>query len=130
MKRVSVWKTTALLLGALGVFGAGLAVGANKFGTPSSILHVVTIHWKADATDAQKQEALQGVKKMAGEIPGIKNVWIKATKVQPREYTDAFAIEFEDKAAADRYVDHPAHRAWEKGYLAIREESRSHQITN
>lgn len=112
------------------VFGAGLSIAANKYGTPSSIVHVVTIKWKADSTPEQRTEALEGVKKMAAEIPGIKNVWIKATKVQPREYNAAFVIEFEDKAAADRYVDHPAHRAWEKGYLAIREESTSHQITN
>ena len=77
---------------------------------------------------------------MAAEIPGIKNVWTKATKVQGRSpardgkpgraYQSAFVIEFEDKAAADRYVDHPAHVEWNKSYLAIREESTSHQITN
>jgi hypothetical protein len=77
---------------------------------------------------------------MAAEIPGIKNVWIKATKVQGRgpardgkpgrPYQAAFVIEFEDQAAADRYVDHPAHRAWEQIYLPIREQSTSHQITN
>src|SRR6266545_4441321 len=110
------FQVASVIGAALAVFAAGVLMGANKYGTPSTILHVVTIQWKADATDAQKQEALEGVKKMAGEIPGIKNVWIKATKVQPRAYKDAFVIEFEDKAAADRYVDHPAHRAWEKVY--------------
>jgi hypothetical protein len=57
-------------------------------------------------------------------------VWIKGTKVQPRDFNDAFVIEFRDKAAADLYVDHPAHREWEKIYLPIREASVSHQITN
>jgi hypothetical protein len=50
--------------------------------------------------------------------------------VQPSSFQDAFVIEFADKAAADRYADHAAHRAWEKIYLPIREQSVSHQITN
>jgi hypothetical protein len=123
---------------ALGLTGALLA--ANKFGAPKSIVHVVTILWKEDSTPQQQQAALEGVKKMAGEIPGIKNVWIKSTKVQGRgpgkdgkpgrPYDTAFVIEFADQAAADRYVDHPAHVEWNKTYLPIREESTSHQITN
>ena len=74
--------------------------------------------------------AIDGVKTMAAEIPGIKNIWIKSTRVQPQDYNAAFAIEFEDKAAADRYVDHPAHKAWAKIYQPVHEESRSQQITN
>jgi hypothetical protein len=118
-----------------------LALGANRFATPHSVVHVVTILWKEDSTAEQQQAALEGVKKMAGEIPGIKNVWTKAIKVQGRgkaakdgkpgrAYESAFVIEFADQAAADRYVDHPAHVEWNKTYLAIREESTSHQITN
>lgn len=119
-----------------------LALGAaNRFGAPHSVVHVVTILWKEDSTPEQQQAALDGVKKMAAEIPGVKNVWIKATKVQGRgkpakdgkpgrPYDAAFVIEFADQAAADRYVDHPAHLEWNKTYLAIREESTSHQITN
>jgi hypothetical protein len=117
-----------------------VALGANKFGTPRSIVHVVTILWKEDSTPEQQQASLEGVKKMAAEIPGIKNVWIKQIKVQGRgpgkdgkpgrAYQSAFVIEFADQAAADRYVDHPAHVEWNKTYLAIREQSTSHQITN
>jgi hypothetical protein len=118
-----------------------VALGANRYNTPRSIVHVVTILWKEDSTPEQQKAALEGVKKMAGEIPGIKNVWIKPLKVQGsgkpgkdgksgRPYDTAFVIEFADQAAADRYVDHPAHLEWNKGYLAIREESTSHQITN
>ena len=124
---------------ALGLV-SGALFAANKFGAPKSIVHVVTILWKEDSTPQQQQAALEGVKKMAGEIPGIKNVWIKSTKVQGRgpgkdgkpgrPYDTAFVIEFADQAAADRYVDHPAHVEWNKTYLPIREESTSHQITN
>src|SRR5258705_7066991 len=110
--------------------GLTFGVVANKFGAPKSIVHVVTILWKEDSTPEQQKAALEGVKKMAGEIPGIKNVWIKPLKVQgskagkdgksSRPYDSAFVIEFADQAAADRYVEHPAHLEWNKGYLAIR----------
>ena len=59
-----------------------IALGANKYSAPRSIVHVVTILWKEDSTAEQRQASLEGVKKMAAEIPGIKNVWIKPIKVQ------------------------------------------------
>ena len=133
-------KRIAILIAA-GAVLVLLALGANRFNAPRSVIHVVTILWKEDSTPEQQQAALDGVKKMAGEIPGIRNVWIKTLKVQGRgkpgkdgkpgrAYDSAFAIEFADQAAAERYVDHPAHLEWDKTYLAIREESTSHQITN
>jgi Stress responsive A/B Barrel Domain len=119
-----------------------LALGAvNRFATPHTVIHVVTILWKEDSTPEQQQAALDGVKKMAGEIPGIRNVWVKTVQVQGRgkagkdgkpgrPYDAAFVIEFADLAAADRFVEHPAHLEWNKTYLIIREESVSQQITN
>lgn len=123
-------KKTLQIAGAAALLLAGLAVGANKYGTPSTIIHVSTIQWKADSTQEQRNAALEGVKNMAAEIPGIKNVWIKATKVQPGTHTSAFVIEFADRAAADAYAGHPAHRAWEKIYFPVRQESLNSQITN
>lgn len=111
-------------------FFAGIAVGQQRYGTPKSVMHVVVVKWKPEATDAEKQRALDGVKTMAAAIPGIKNIWLKADRVQPREFNTAFAIEFESRADADAYVEHPAHKDWEKIYLPIRAESRSLQITN
>ena len=132
-----------LLAGALLVFvlAAGALLGANKYGAPKSIVHVVTILWKEDSTPQQQQAAIERVTTMAAAIPGIKNIWLKPIKVQGRgpagkdgkpgrPYESAFVIEFADKAAADRYIDHPAHLEWEKTYLPIREQSTSHQITN
>ena len=112
------------------VFAAGVAVGQQKYGQPKTVLHVVSGQWKADATDEQKQAALDGLKTMAAEVPGVKNVWVKVDRVQPREFNYAFAIEFESRAAADAYGEHPAHEEWYKVYLPIREQSRSLQITN
>src|SRR5689334_25021259 len=111
MKKSSMLKAALALAIAGGIFGAGILAGKNAFHQPGSIIHVVSVKWKSDSTPEQQQAAIDGVKAMAAEIPGIKNIWIKSTRVQPHNYNSAFAIEFEDKAAADRYVDHPAHKA-------------------
>jgi hypothetical protein len=120
----------ALLAITVCVGGYVAAQAKNQFGTPSSIIHISLIQWKEGTPDAEKQKALDGVKKMAAEIPGIKNVWIKAVRVQPREYHAAFVIEFADQAAHDTYAKHPAHTAWREHFLSIREASISPQVSN
>src|SRR5690242_18480171 len=117
MTRKNLWKIAMAALATVAVFGAGALTGAMTAGTPSSVVHVVTVQWKADSTPEQRTAAIEGVRKMASEVPGIKNVWLKTLKVQPREYNAAFAMEFESKAAFDAYAAHPAHKAWEKIYL-------------
>jgi len=125
--------TRKMILGGMGamlLFGAGLMVGANKFGQPKSVLHVVTVRWKADSTEAQRKAAVDGVAKMAAELPGVKNVWLKTLKVQGENYNAAFVMEFADEAAFQAYADSPAHKDWEKLYLAVRDRSTTHDITN
>lgn len=130
MNKSKIVRATLSLAVAMGVFGAGVLTGKNTFHQPSSIIHLVTVQWTDDSTPAQQQAAIDGVKTMAAEIPGIKNIWVKPIRVQPREYEGAFAIEFENKAAADAYADHAAHKAWEKIYQPIHKESRSQEVTN
>ncbi len=129
--------TTALATAAVfcggSLFGgwqASRAAAKNNFGMPKTIIHMSLIKWKADAPDAEKQKALDGVRELAAQIPGIKNVWLKATRMQPRDYNAAFVIEFENREAADRYAEDPAHEEWSKKFLAIREASISPQISN
>jgi hypothetical protein len=123
--------------------GMASAQGQNKYGKPQSIIHVVTLYYKPDTTEEQKKAVLAGVEKMAAEIPGIKNIWLRSIKVQGERrekgadgqekavrFTDAFVMEFENQAAFEKYDDHPAHRAWEKIYLPVRGSSWSHDITN
>jgi Stress responsive A/B Barrel Domain len=114
------------------VFICGVIAGQNKFGQPKSIIHVVTVEWKADSTPEQRQKAIDGVKQMAAEIPGMKNVWLKTIKVQGpgSDNNAAFVMEFADQAAFDAYAAHPAHKKWESIYLPIREQSRTHDISN
>ena len=111
----------ALVLTAASVYGAT---------APGSILHVITVKWKADSTAQQQQEVIAGIAKMAAAVPGVKSYWVKKLKVQPADFSTVFALEFESKAAFDAYTSHPAHAAWEKTYLPIREESQTVDITN
>lgn len=121
----------AAVIGVLaGIFLAGVAVGKNQYGTPPTVLHVVAGKWTDEATDEEKQQAMEALKDMAGEIDGIKNIWLSPERIQPREFNYAFAIEFESREAADAYAKHPAHDAWYQIYLPLRDQSRSLQISN
>src|SRR6202046_1762217 len=131
--RISVSRTTAILtavLGALALFASGYVAGQNKFGQPKTIVHMVILKWNPGVSDADKQGALEGVKEMAAKVPGVKNIWIKAERLQPRDFSAAFAIEFQNRAAADAYAESPIHQAWEQKYTLLREASISEQVTN
>lgn len=117
----------AALLAALAM---GVAIGANTFNTPQTVLHVVVVKWRADSTPQQQQAAIDGIRKMAADVPGLKNIWVRKLKAQPADYSTAFAMEFESKAAFDAYTSSPAHKDWEKIYLPYREESQTQDITN
>jgi hypothetical protein len=141
--RISVDLNKVIAAGVLLSLGAAIGIAANKFTKPKSILHVVTLYYKDGTTEDQKKAVLDGIEKMAAEVPGVKSVWLKGIKVQgtaqdkqpdgtmkTRQYTDAFVMEFENEAAFKAYEDHPAHRAWEKVYLEVRGRSTTHDITN
>lgn len=125
-------RTKGVLAGCLlvAVFAAGIVIGQNRFGQPKSVLHIITVKWKAEATAEQKQQAIDGVKTMAAKIPGVTNVYLRTVKVQPGDYNNVIVMEFKDEAAFAAYADHPAHREWEKLYIPIRGESRTHDVSN
>lgn len=138
-------KTRKMVLASLALvaLGAGIGVAANKYNKPSTIIHVVTLFYKDGTTEAQKKAVTDGVEKMAGEVPGLKNIWLKGIKAQvsatvkdadgkmvEKRMTDAIVMEFENDAAFKAYDDHPAHRAWEAVYTPVRGQSRTTDITN
>src|SRR5580700_11297369 len=109
----------------LALLVVALIAAANTFNAPPTILHVVVVKWKADSTPQQQQTAIDGIKKMATDTPGLKNVWVKKLKTQPADYSTSFAMEFESKKAFEDYTNSPAHKNWEKLYLPYREESNT-----
>jgi hypothetical protein len=131
--RIPISRTTRVLggaLAALALFASGYVAGQIKFGQPKTIIHMVILKWNPTVSDADKRGALEGVKQMAANIPGVKNIWIKAERLQPRDFSAAFAIEFQNRAAADAYAESPVHQAWEQKYTLLREASISEQVTN
>jgi hypothetical protein len=96
---------------------------------PKTVIHVISVQWKSDATEAQIASAIKGVETM--KYPGLKNVWTRAIKMQlPDGYKSIFVMEFESEQALKSYADSPAQKAWYEVYMPIREESRTSDITN
>ncbi|HEY7162187.1 MAG TPA: Dabb family protein, partial [Acidobacteriota bacterium] len=62
--------------------------------------------------------------------PGVKNLWMKSLKIQPREYSQTFVIEFENEAALKAYAEHPKKKEWDDFYYSIRETSLNSVTTN
>ena len=120
---VKVTFLAAACLFSLGLLDAGYAIGRSSFGQPKTILHAVSIRWQPGVSEADKHKVLQGVTNIAASIPGVKNVWIKSERVEPRGFDDAFVIDFRDRAAADAYAYSAAHQAWNENYSAMRASS-------
>ncbi len=96
---------------------------------PKSVIHVVTVSWKADATPAQIQAALDGVKTLAKEYAGITRVWTRSIKAQGNR-SHAFVMEFKDEKALEDYAGSDAQRKWYELYVAARDASTTFDITN
>ena len=123
MNKLATILVTAVLL----AFGANILSAETT--APKTVIHVVTVKWKADATPKQIQAALDGVKALPAAYSGITRVWIKSIKVQG-DKANAFVMEFVDEAALKAYADSPAQKEWYKVYQPIREESTTFDITN
>jgi Stress responsive A/B Barrel Domain len=123
-------KSVAVALLAVALFAGGYVAGQNRFGQPKTIIHVVEIKWLPGVTDDQKMRVLEGVKAVAARVPGVMNVWLKADRLEPRDFNSAFAIEFRDRAAADAYAESSLHDSWDKQYVPLRAASVSIQVTN
>jgi len=127
-----------LALGA-GLFLAGVGVATwharsveaqNRFGQPKTVIHVVVYKWKNTTSQDDKDQALNGIKALAGKIPGIKNIWLKTQRNQIQGFDGVYAIEFTSPEAAADYAESPKHEAWRKRWEELRENSLSFQASN
>lgn len=133
-RRIALLSFAVLALVAAGIleeaWRASRVAAQNKFAQPKTVIHIVIYKWKDGLSDTDKQKALDSIKDMAAKIPGIKNVWLKPVRTQPREYSGVFAIEFVSLEAAADYAEHPEHEKWSKAWQELRETSLSEQVTN
>ena len=121
------------------IFAAGIAAGSlharsaavqNRFGQPKTVLHVVVYKFKDNVSNYDRERAINGIKDMAGKIPGIKNVWVKTARNQIKDFSGVYAIEFTSAEAAADYSESPVHEAWSKMWQEQRENSLSFQVSN
>ena len=120
-------RTILTLFAAFAILAAALLLAAPA--KPHSVIHVITVQWKPDATPAQIQKAIHAVETM--NYPGLKNVWTRPIKMQlPEGYKSIFVMEFENEKALQDYAGSAAQKAWYEVYMPVREESRTSDITN
>jgi hypothetical protein len=131
-------RSKQIALGAA-LFFAGAAAGSlhargaavvNRFGQPKTVLHFVVYKFKDNVSNYDREKAINGIKDMAGKIPGIKNVWLKTERNQIKEFSGVYAIEFSSAEAAADYAESPIHEAWSKTWQEQRENSLSFQVSN
>jgi hypothetical protein len=98
---------------------------------PSTVIHIINVKWKEDASPEQIQAVIDAVRQLPSKYPGLKRIWTKDIKYQGQEgYKQAIVMEFESQDALKKYEDSPAQQWWYKIYLPVRDESRTHDITN
>jgi len=115
---------------AAGTLRARSAAVQNHFGQPKTVLHVVVYKFREDTSNYDREKAIEGIKDMAGKIPGIKNIWLKTERNQARDFSGVYAIEFASPEAAADYAESPVHEAWSKSWQQKRENSLSFQVSN
>ena len=128
----------ALIASGAALFIAGIEAGSlharsvaqNRFGQPKTVLHVVLYKFKDNTSNFDRENAINGIKDMAGKIPGIRNIWLKTERNQAKDFSGVYAIEFANPDAAADYSESPIHEAWSTKWQELRENSLSFQISN
>jgi len=134
-----VMKRMVQMAAGTALFFSGVAAGTlhargsavqNHFSQPKTVLHVVVYKFRDDVSNYDREKAIEGIKEMAGKIPGIKNIWLKTERNQARDFSGVYAIEFTSAEAAADYAESPVHEAWSKSWQQKRENSLSFQVSN
>jgi antibiotic biosynthesis monooxygenase (ABM) superfamily enzyme len=124
-------KKLLLPLLVIATLAVGPARAAEKASVtaPKSVIHVITVDFKDDATPAQIQAAIDGIQRLPSAYPGVTRVWTRAIKNQSGK-SHVFVMEFADEKALADYTDSKAQKAWYETYLPIRKQSATSDITN
>ena len=120
-------KFVSLLLLA-GLVSLGVSSAAAQI-APKTVIHVVTVAWKAETTETQIKAALDGAQALTKSYKGITRVWTKTLKAQGGK-THAIVMEFASEKALADYSGSDGQKEWYKVYIPIREESTTFDITN
>ena len=76
----------------------GLAAGAAWAQAPTTVIHIIHVKWKVEATPEQVKAAVDAVQQLPAKYPGIKRVWTKNLRYQGQEgFKQAIVMEFESQ---------------------------------
>src|SRR5580765_5782679 len=94
----------------VGIFLAlSLAAGLALAEAHKTVIHVINVKWKADATKEQIKAAIDAVHQLPSNHTGIKPAWTNNFPSQGQaSMTQAIVMEFESEAAITNYADSPA----------------------
>ena len=110
---------------------ACVLTGAALGQAPTTVIHIINVKWKDEATPEQIKAVIDSVRQLPAKYPGLKRVWTKNVKYQGQEgMKQAIVMEFESQDALKKYTDSAAQKWWYEMYLPIRDESATHDITN
>jgi Stress responsive A/B Barrel Domain len=75
------------------------------------IIHTFAFRWRAAVTDSQKQRAVDEIRALQGQIPGLLETSV-GINFSPRSqgYELGGVMKFEDRATFDAYNGHPVHQ--------------------
>lgn len=125
MKPVLYMKAVLYLL-CVSVFA-----GAAWAQPPSTVIHIINVKWKVEATPEQVKAAVEAAQQLPARYPGIKRVWTKNLRYQGQEgFKQAIVMEFESPEALRKYENSAAQKWWYELYTPVREDSRTDDITN
>jgi hypothetical protein len=101
---------------------------------PKSVIHVINVRFKPEASKAAVDGAIASIGEMAKKFPkaGITRVWLRDIVVQggDSKFTHVLVMEFKDEAALKAYKDSEAQKWWYTKWLEVRELSNTHDVSN
>ena len=108
-----------------------ICMAAAMAQAPSSVIHIINVKWKVDATPEQIKAAVDAVQQLPAKYPGLKRVWTRNLKYQGQEgFKQAIVMEFESQDALKKYENSAAQKWWYGLYLPVRDDSRTDDVTN
>jgi hypothetical protein len=108
-----------------------LFFAAAAFAQPTTVIHIINVKWKVEATPEQVKAAVDAVQQLPAKYPGLRRVWTRNLKYQGQEgFKQAIVMEFESQDALKKYDNSAAQKWWYELYLPVREDSRTDDITN
>ncbi len=79
-------------------------------------IHMFAFRWKPAVTSAQKQQAIEAIRRLQGLVPGLLETYVgENTSSRSQGYELGSVMKFPDQEAFESYNDHPEHQkllAW------------------